>query len=161
MEALGLSKSIRINHPSDGQWIMDRAGGGFDPERDRCVANLSADGTIMGGFVFQNYTGRDGSIAAHMAGVGPRWCSRDLLWMCFDYCFNQLGVHKILAPVPAQCDAALEQDYRAGYVYEATIKHVFPGGGDLIVLSMTRKQCRWLNIKQSNYRRNYEETSGG
>jgi hypothetical protein len=118
-------------------------------------------GTVLGGFAFQNFTGEDGSIVAHMAGVGPHWCSRDLLWMCFDYCFNQLRVHKIVAPIPGHCPAALKQDLRAGYVHEAIIAHAFPGGGDMHILSMTKAQCRWLDMKQNNYRRNYEEKAGG
>ena len=159
-----MPKSIRINHPSDGQWIMDRVGGAFDPERDRCIANVCPDahgGHIMGGFAFQNFTGRNGSIVAHMAGVDPRWCSRDLLWMCFDYCFNQLGVHKILATIPEHCSEALRQDLRAGYTREATIAHVFPDGVAMTILSMTRDQCRWLSMKQNNYRRNQEEAQSG
>jgi RimJ/RimL family protein N-acetyltransferase len=138
---------------------MAMVGANFDPEVDRCIANLR-QGSIIGGFVFQNYTGADGSIAVHMAGRDARWCSRDLLWMCFDYCFNQLGVHKIIAPVPGYIPLSLNLVARAGYTPEAFIEHAFPGGYPLFLLSMTREQCRWLTLKPPSWRRNYEVVNG-
>lgn len=147
-------KRIRLNDPDDGDWIMTHVGGAFDSARDRCIAN-TRDGDIVGGFAFQNFTGVHGSIVAHMAGEDARWCSRDLLWMCFDYCFNQLGVHKIIAPVPGFAITALIQNTRAGYVPEAMIEHAFPDGSHLVMLSMTRDQCRWLKPRGVHYRRGY------
>jgi hypothetical protein len=154
-----MPKSIRLNDPDDGAWIMARVGGAFDESFDRCIAN-TRDGEILGGFVFQNFTGRGGSIMVHMAGEDPRWCSRDLLWMAFDYPFNQLHVDKLIAPVPGHGLSALVQNMRAGFMMETQIDGVFPGGAPLVVLSMTRDQCRWLRARQKNYVRNYEMADG-
>jgi hypothetical protein len=152
-------KQIRLNDPDDGAWIMICVDGAFDELRDRCIAT-HCDGVIQGGFAFQNYTGRDGSITVHMAGRNRRWCSRDLLWMCFDYAFNQLGVGKVIAPVNSIHVSALLQIMRAGYVHEASIENVFPGGAALLLLTMTRDQCRWLDRAPIHYRRNYELADG-
>jgi hypothetical protein len=93
-----------------------------------------------------------GSIAMHMAGFCPNWISRDLIWVCFDYPFNQLNVRKIFGPVPSDNTKALDMNRRFGLVYELTVKDVF-ADADLIVLSMRRDQCKWLKITPRGYKR--------
>jgi RimJ/RimL family protein N-acetyltransferase len=86
-----------------------------------------------------------------MAGSDPRWCSRELMWMVFDYSFNQLGVRKVLALVRSTNEIALDQDMRAGFKLEAIIREVYPDA-DMWVLGMTRAQCRWLALKPKHHR---------
>lgn len=144
-----MSRRILINEPGAGEWIMAQVGGRFSPERDHAISNH--DGSeILGGFVLASYLGA--SIAVHMGGKAPGWCSRDLLWMVFHYAFVQAGVHKVLAPVPSDNHTALSQDLRAGFTVEATIEDALSPGVHLVVLSMTRERCRWLRIKPKAYR---------
>ena len=69
-----------------------------------------------------------------------------MLWITFDYPFNQLGVKKLIGQVPSSNLKALEFDKKLGFKEEARISDVFPDG-DLIVLSMRREDCRWLKIR--------------
>ena len=48
--------------------------------------------------------------------------------------------------VPASNVRALEFDRKLGFIEETRIKDVFPDG-DLVVLSMKREDCKWLNLK--------------
>jgi RimJ/RimL family protein N-acetyltransferase len=140
---------IRINNISDGlaleEWL--NANGDnfvFHPGVDQIVARIK-DGVVCGGVIYTGYTGRDGSIELHLCGIHPGWITRDMIWVCFDYPFNQLGVKKIWGRVKATNQVALDLDLKFGLKVETVLKDVFPDG-DLNVLSMYREDCRWLAL---------------
>jgi hypothetical protein len=154
-----MSRQILINHAGDGEWIMLRVGGIFNPVTDHVIA-MHKDGVMQGGVVYTGYLGA--AILAHMAGrEGTLWTTRDLLWMGFDYPFNQLGVRKILALVPSKNTRALTIDLRMGFMIEAKLTNVFPDD-DALVLSMERHQSVCLKWKPRYYRSNatWEMTDG-
>lgn len=101
---------------------------------------------ILAGVVYEGFNGV--SIGMHVAALpGVNWCTREFLWMVFDYPFNQLGAKKIIGVVPAANLAAMRLDLHLGFVHEATLKDAHPTG-DVNMLSMTRDQCRWLNFER-------------
>jgi len=118
----------------------------YNPAVDIAISRTE-EGVLLGGVIYNGYTGA--SINIHMAGFTPRWASRDMLWICFDYPFNQLGCKKIFAQIPAQNTRAVKIDLKLGFTFEVLIKDVFVGD-DLVVLSMTREDCRWLDLKPRN-----------
>jgi RimJ/RimL family protein N-acetyltransferase len=128
-----------------GGLIARAARTGFDPDVDKCVSRLDRNGNFIGGFILTNFTGA--SIMVHMAGVGGHWCSPLLMWVLFDYCFEQLGVKKVLCTVGSSNIASLQQVQRAGFTHEYTIEDAIPDG-DLILFSMLRQNCRWLNLRK-------------
>jgi hypothetical protein len=132
---------IRINEPGAGDWIMDQCEGVFRPGLDHSIATFEGE-EIQGGFVFCQYLGR--SIAVHNGGSHPRWCSRDLLWMCFHYAFRQLGCGKLIAPTASDNYRALAINLRAGFYPETIVRDAFARGRHLIVLTMEAGGCRWL-----------------
>ena len=135
---------IVLNDPEHGHILAEAAGVIFNPAVDRVIARLYPSGAVRGGMVFNGYTGS--SIGIHMAGFDPKWADRTLIWMCFDYCFNQIGCKKVFGQVPAKNARALEINRKLGFKIEAHVKDVFPDD-DLIVISMTREDCRWLGCK--------------
>lgn len=141
-------KRILINHPGDGAWIMERVGGRFVPGHDHSLANHDDTG-LLGGFVFNNYVGN--AIFVHDAGRAKTWCSRDLMWMLFDYAFHQLGVQKVIAPVAADNIHALELDLKAGFQIETAIADAVAPGVSMLLLSMEATNCRWLRLRSMNY----------
>jgi hypothetical protein len=122
---------------------MKRVGGFFHPGLDHSFCN-ARDGQIVGGFVCAGFMGT--SMQVHMAGTDEKWCSRELLWLLFDYAFVELGCTKLIAPVPSWNQAALRMDLRAGWRLEAVLSNVTPDG-DLMLLTMTRDECPWLKQK--------------
>lgn len=148
-----MSKHVLINHPGDGDWILDRAGGRFVAGYDHSLANHDAPkdipGRILGGAVLNNYLGN--AIMVHTAGDAPAWCSRDLLWMLFDYCFHQLAVDKVVAPVAVSNHRALTFALHLGFSVETKLRDVVAPGVDLLLLSITPAQCRWLKLRSTNY----------
>ena len=123
--------------------IAAKAGTLLNPGVDNVISRTGVDGRLLGGVIYKEFTGA--SVQAHIAGFGPNWLGRDLLWVIFDYPFNQLGVSKIFGPVPETNKAALAFDYKLGFKYVTTIPGVFLDGG-LIVLEMDRVDCRWLKL---------------
>ena len=132
---------FRINDREHGFRIASAAGVVFNPQADQVISRMKGD-ELLGGVVYNSYT-RGGSINIHMAGFAPFWANKDMMWMAFDYPFNQLGVKKVLALVPASNTLALEIDKKMGFKEEVRIADVYHDG-DLVVLGMYREQCRWL-----------------
>lgn len=150
-------RSIRIDGRDeatgelDGAWVMAQVGGAFTEGWDHSFVTVDTEGRRFGGFVLAQYLGA--SMAVHMAGIDPRWCSRDLLWMVFHYAFVQLGCTKLIAPVRSTNHVAMAQDLRAGFVIEAVVRDAFPDG-HMVLLTMTRDTCPWLQLNPKAYKSN-------
>lgn len=139
---------IEFNDKAHGLAIAKSAGCILHPE-DVVISRVTSQGNLMGGVLFKNFTGA--SINIHCASFRVNWLSRDLLWVLFDYAFNQLGCLKVFGPVPSNNTAALAFDYKVGFKYVTTVPGVFLDA-DLVVLEMDRASCRWLNIQPRHLR---------
>lgn len=133
---------ITFNDHTHAREIARRAGVGFDPEVDQVISRVTPAGKFWGGVLFTNFT--TVAIQMHMAG-DPGWINRPLIWACFDYPFRQLGVDQVLATVPSTNQRSLEITLRLGFsaltLIPAAVKD-----GDMLVLSMSRKECGWLRM---------------
>lgn len=142
---------IECNNPDHGRVIASLTSTPFTPGLDMSITR-SHEGKLLGGVIYQNYMTR--SIVIHVASFARGWLTRDLLWAIFDYPFNRLKVEKILGFVPSTNRRALDFDMNVGFTIAAVIPDVVsaPLGeqGDLVVLSMTRAECRWLGIVPKN-----------
>jgi hypothetical protein len=130
---------------------MARAGGVFTLGHDNAFMTYRGE-RRLGGIAATGYLGA--SIQFHMAGDDNRWITRDLLWLAFDFAFNQLGVRKVLGPLASTNDIAMAIDLRAGFELDAVIRDAVPDG-HLIILSMTKEKCRWLNYRSGAWRSNH------
>lgn len=135
---------VEFNNIAHGHAIAEEAGTHYNPLCDIVIAR-SKRGRLLGGCVYQNYTGR--SISIHIASFDPRWISRDLLWLCFHYPFVQLGCEYIFGQVPAHNLKALAFDLKIGFKEVARIEGVFPEG-DLVVVRQHRDECRYLTPRK-------------
>ena len=68
----------------------------------------------------------------------PEW-----LAAIFDYPYNVCDVDKIIAPVASTNAKALKLVRNMGFTEEARIADASPDG-DLVLMTMTRDQCRFL-----------------
>lgn len=145
---------IVCSNPEHAARICDAAQIVYNPYADQVIARVEND-KLYGGVVFQNYTGRGGSIQMHMAGFVPNWANRDMIWAAFDYPFNQLGCKKVFGPVRASQTETVEIDRRLGFEVEAIIEGVFPDEA-CFVLALAREDCRWLKLKPRTIQRGKE-----
>lgn len=137
---------IRFNHAEDGHAIAAAAGCTFNAAVDVVIARFEKK--LLGGVIYQNYTGT--SINCHMAGFEPNWINKDLLWICFDYPFNQLGCKYMFGQVPSCNSKALDFDTKLGFTELTRIPGVFPNG-ELVVLRMAREDCRYLRLRPRGF----------
>lgn len=123
-------------------WITGVLGMQFSPYAT--FIGQEIDGEIKAVVAYDNIM--DKSCLMHTAAIVPNWISKDLLWACFDYPFNKLGLRVILASVASTNEEALKLDRHLGFKDKAYIEDAH-ADGDLVILAMRREDCRWLDIK--------------
>jgi len=139
---------IRIDDPGAGEWLSEQAHGLFTPGRDHTFTS-HRDGKLLGGFMVQHYIGN--SMQVHAAGISKYWASRELFWLVSDYIFNQLGCYKAIAMIRSDNDSSLAFTLRAGGSVEAVIKDAFASGVHLVMVTMTKDACPWLDYKPKRW----------
>ncbi len=123
-----------------GEWVAQRTGGLYTPQ-DSYAMGLEQNGKIIAGVWFDGYNGA--SINMHVAAEGKNWMNRKFLQMAFDYPFNKAKVNKIIGLVCSSNLSARRFDEHLGFILEAVVKSATTGG-DLLIYTMTRDQCRHL-----------------
>lgn len=128
-------------------WVAQRVG-----DRDNFGTavgfGIEDNGELIAGVVFNEYNGVNYNM--HVASDGSkRWLSKKLLWMVFDYAFNQAKVKRITGLVGEGNIQARRFDEHVGFRLEATLKSAHPSG-DLLVYAMFSDDCKWLNIRSRN-----------
>jgi len=142
---------IVFNEPADGHAIASLAGTAFNPGHDVSVCRIR-DSVRLGGVIFSHYTGE--SISIHSGGWDPYWINRDMLYVTFDYPFNQLGVQRIFGQVPEDNLHAQEFNVKVGFKTVARIEGVFRGPLACMVMCLERADCRFLKVKPRTIGRN-------
>lgn len=143
-----------FNEPADGEAIAQYAGTSFNPKSCISICRHVGDARY-GGVIFSHYTGE--SIAIHSAGWHPRWINRDMLFVTFDYPFNQLGVKRIFGQVPEDNLHAQEFNVNLGFKYVARVEGVFKHNIACMVMCMERDECRFLTLKPRGIVSNLQE----
>lgn len=140
----GWEDQIVINDAEDGAEIAALAGTDFNPAVNISICRHK-NGKRMGGVIFQNYTGE--SIAMHSAGWDDHWINRDMIFVTFDYPYNQLGVKRIFGQVPEDNWHAQRFNSKLGFKPIARIEGVYKHNIACIVMRMDREDCRLLKVK--------------
>ncbi|WP_454627805.1 GNAT family N-acetyltransferase [Bradyrhizobium cenepequi] len=135
---------ITAGNLEHAELIAEASGAIFNPKCDRVISRTDSVGKLLGGVIFQGY--RRASIGIHVAGFDKHWINNDMLWITFNYPFEQLKVTKLMAQVPSGNLKALDFDLKLGFKEEVRLRDIYPDE-DLIILSMRREDCRWLKLK--------------
>jgi hypothetical protein len=122
----------------------------FNPDIDKVISKVTPEGNLMGGVIYDGFTG--GCIFMHQAGFSKNWLVGDMMWIVFDYQFNQLHVNKVAGTINSNNKELLDFNLRLGFKEEARIKNAYRDG-DMVVLTMERAACRWLKIKPKVYKK--------
>jgi len=144
---------IRFNDRDDGVAIAERAGTAFNAGRDISICRVRDDDRL-GGVIFTNYTTE--SIAIHSASWTLHWINRDMLFVTFDYPFNQRVVNRIFGYVPEDNFHAIRFNEKLGFTHVAYVPGMFKYGVACCLMKLERKDCRHLGVQartlQSNRR---------
>lgn len=149
---------IRSDNEDDMEAISRAVGAIINWDADRCISRVEpgvVDGNdrLFGGTLYSQYTGREGSICFTTAGFKARWINKDLLYATFHFPFVVCGVRKAFAQVKSTNQTSLRFCLHIGFKAESVIEHVYPDG-DMLLLSMYRDECRWLDLKGVKVRAN-------
>ena len=112
-----------------------------NPRCDVCLSMTDANEKLLGGVIYTNYLGA--SIQIHITAIKPGFLTRTFLWFAFTYPFEQLKVTTLFGQVQSDNKVALDLDRRLGFKEVLRIDGIYPTG-QLVLLSMTRDECRWL-----------------
>ena len=97
---------------------------------------------LVAGVVFSDFNGVN--VNMHVASDGTRrWMTREYLWTCFDYPFNQAKVKRITGLVGEGNRVSQRFNEHLGFTLEATLEGAHPTGS-LLIYRMTRADCRFL-----------------
>lgn len=136
---------IHVDNHDHGKQIMAAINSTFT-EVTMQVISRSENGVLLGGAVYENYTGRGGSILMHVWGVDARWINRDMLFAAFHYPFVQLDCKQIFGQVASKNTHSLEFNKKLGWEEAVTLEGVFPDD-DMVLMRYRREHCRFLSIK--------------
>lgn len=141
---------IEFDNAYHGREIMKAMGAGFSPDVMTVIGRVAQDEVIgdelLGGVVYEDYTGKGGSVNMHFAGFYPRWINRDMLWVCFHYPFMQLECRAVFGKAKANNTLSRQVIEGLGYKQVAVIEDVYPEC-ELIVYRMRKDECRFLSLK--------------
>lgn len=139
---------IEINNAAHGALIAAAIPRPYDAQHSMVISRVTSEGNCLGGVIYDDYT--VGCIFMHQASFGKNWLTGNMIWMVFDYPFNQLKVKKVAGVVNSTNHELLAFNQRLGFKEEARIKDAY-ADGDMIILTMERSECRWLKIKPKVY----------
>lgn len=110
----------------------------------RFLARVNEAGTVLGVVAYNGFSGA--VCCMHCAGDG-NWITREFLKAAFDYPFNKCGIVAIFGMVSASNLLALRLDEHLGFEEVHTVSRGYDGNEDLVILKMTKENCRWIREK--------------
>lgn len=143
---------IHFDNEDHGHQVMGAIGSSFTPVTMKVISR-SENGIFRGGVVYENWTGKGGSVVIHIGSTDKHWINRDMLWVMFDYPFNQLEVNQAFAQVASKNEECLRFSKSVGWKEVIRLDAVFPDD-DMILLRLRREECRFLNLKPRQLRSN-------
>lgn len=124
-----------------GAWVAKRVEGKFYAEISSSIG-LRKDGKTIAGVIYENFNGA--SIFCHIAIEGR--LTKAYLHAIFDYPFNACKVNKIVVPVVSNHIKSIKLVTNMGFTEEARIVNG-ARDGDIIFLTMTKENCRFLGVR--------------
>jgi RimJ/RimL family protein N-acetyltransferase len=142
---------VVFNNQEYGRKIAELAGIQLNRDYDVSIAR-ERNGKFLGGVLFTNYTTE--AIMIHSGAEDPHWINKDMLYVTFDYPFNQLGVKRIFGMVPEDNIHALDFNAKVGFQTKARIEGFYKGGLTAVVMCLEKADCRFLGVRPRGIRSN-------
>ena len=127
------------------EWLSEV--GKYDYSQNTACIGQEKDGKLIAVVGYNNFL--PNSCQMHIASTDVLWATKDFLFAVFDYPFNKLEVKVIIAPICKGNVKPLNMCRKLGFEQVADIPYGHPDG-DLIVVTMKRNQCKWLQQGESN-----------
>jgi len=102
---------------------------------------LSAE--LLGAVCFNNFIGSTAQLHVAMKD-GYHYTPKVMLATVMDAAFNRFNLAKLIGLVNSRNEKAMRFDRHLGFVEEYRMPGMHDDGGDIVFLTMTRTQCRYL-----------------
>jgi RimJ/RimL family protein N-acetyltransferase len=102
---------------------------------------------LLGAVCFNTFIGSTCQLHVAMDG-GYHFTPREMLATVMDVAFNRFGIKKLLGIVNSRNEKAIRYDRHLGFVEEYRMAGMHDEGGDIVVFSMTKEQCRYLRHEE-------------
>ena len=129
------------------EWLSEV--GKYDYSQNTACIGQEKDGKLIAVVGYNSFL--PNSCQMHIASTDVLWPTKDFLFAVFDYPFNKLKVKVIIAPICKDNVKSLNLCRKLGFEHVADIPYGHPDG-DLIIVTMKRNQCKWLQQGESNGR---------
>ena len=129
------------------EWLSEV--GKYDYSQNTACIGQEKDGKLIAVVGYNSFL--PNSCQMHIASTDVLWPTKDFLFAVFDYPFNKLKVKVIIAPICKDNVKSLNLCRKLGFEQVADIPYGHPNG-DLIVVTMKRNQCKWLQQGEGNGR---------
>lgn len=122
-----------------GEWVAAQIEGAYGYGCSQAIG-LAQNGKLVAGIIYEDWNGK--SVVCHLAIHGR--ITREWLHVISRYAFDQLGVHKIIAPAYSDNHQSLAMLKKMGFIEEGRIRDAQPSG-DILIFTMTKQQCPYLS----------------
>lgn len=126
-------------------WLCERIGLTPTPHLV-CIGNVFDD-KIRGVVGYDGYNGA--SVQMHVAGEG-NWFTKDFAFSVFHYPFAVCGVNMLIGMVPSGNADAIRFNKHIGFNVARELHGAHPDGS-LLIMTMTRRECRFLERTRSRH----------
>ncbi|PZU85222.1 MAG: hypothetical protein DI528_12870 [Shinella sp.] len=123
-------------------WAVERIGG-YEFRPDAKAIGVQSDEHLVGVVVFDNHS--PGSCCISVASDGSsRWLNRVFLIHVFAYPFIQLQYRRLTALISESNAPSIRFCESCGFQREGILREGAPGGEDMLVYGLLRRDCRFL-----------------
>jgi RimJ/RimL family protein N-acetyltransferase len=116
-------------------------------EKSKAIGHVM-DGKLIAAVTYNNFTCcPDNSfltLEMSVHSIDKRWATRQYLRAVFHYPFIQLGLKRVQTACSAHNEGAIMFNKRLGFVQEGIMREAWPLGGDSVLFSMLKGECKWL-----------------
>lgn len=133
----------QFDGPSDWGWVKSHMPLLRVEDTSGIIAVDLDTNTTVAGCIFDTWTHT--SVCAHQIIENPMVLRHGWFEECVDYVYNVCEKQLIIGLVPADNVKALELNAKIGFVELARVPDAVNVGVDLVLLTMTRDQCRFYH----------------
>ena len=121
-------------------WANEKLGVKFDYRDCHWISNIGDNGIILGVVIMSRFSPWNCELS--VVSISPRFLTRELLRVVFNYLFNQIGLVRATSVIETDNEKALKLNRGLGFIDEGLLKNWF-GSKDGIVLGLLKKDCKW------------------
>ena len=122
-------------------------GAGVKPSPELIMIGWVKDKKLVMVVGIDTFIGKTCHIHVSMA-QGFTYTPKEMLKTVFDFAFGEAGRDMLVGIVNSKNAAALKYDLHLGFTESFRFPGMHDDGGDLVVLTMTRDQCKYLEMKE-------------